>query len=177
MFGDEPGPSTPALLDVLAAAGECATFFLLGANLEHHRGIAERMVRDGHTLGNHTYSHARELEAGSLIDELARTDALIRAVTGGGLPPVRLPYGVVAGDARPAVLARLGRPHIGWTADFGDWQPCDPADLAARIATHVALRHARGEDAVIDLHDASRLGAARPWTVEAVRLLLQSRAR
>lgn len=168
-FDDGPGPSTPALLHVLAAAGVKATFFLLGSNLELRKGIALRMARDGHVLGNHTYSHARPgvLDAQALVDEIARTDALIMQLTGGPVPPLRLPYGIVGDDPRLPVLAGLGRPHVGWTADFEDWLPCDPHDLAARMRAHVVER---GDDAVIDLHDSSRVGAERPWTVEAVRL-------
>lgn len=164
-FDDGPGPSTPALLDVLAAAGVRATFFVLGSNLERRMDVGRRIVREGHTLGNHTYSHAHpgELDAHALAAEIARTDALIAELAGVGTPPLRLPYGIVADDPRVAVLAALGRAHVGWTADFEDWIPCDPADLAARML-------ACGEGAVLDLHDASKDGAERPWTVEAVRL-------
>jgi len=164
-FDDGPGPSTPALLDVLAAAGVRATFFVLGCNLERRRDVALRIARDGHVLGNHTYSHARPdaIDAGALADEIARTDALIADITGPIVPPLRLPYGIAWNDPRLSVLAGLGRVHVGWTADFGDWLPCDPAELAARMRAH-------GDDAVLDLHDSSRTGAERPWTVEAVRL-------
>jgi chitin deacetylase len=164
-FDDGPGRSTPALLDVLAAAGVRATFFVLGCNLERRRDIALRIARDGHVLGNHTYSHRRHdaTDARALADEIARTDALISEVTGPGVPPLRLPYGLAENDPRLPVIAGLGRAHVGWTADFGDWLPCDPVELAARMRAH-------GDDAALDLHDSSRAGSERPWTVEAVRL-------
>lgn len=168
-FDDGPGPSTSALLDVLATAGVRATFFVLGRNLEQRRDVALRIVHDGHVLGNHTYSHARPegIDARALADEIARTDALIAELAGPGVPPLRLPYGIVEHDPRRAVLADLGRRHVGWTADFGDWLPCDPRELAARMRAHVTVH---GDAAVLDLHDSSRDGAERPWTVEAVRL-------
>jgi chitin deacetylase len=171
-FDDGPGPSTAALLDVLAAAGARATFFLLGANIERMPELAVRAAREGHELGNHMYSHARVIDEAALLDELARTDALILAAGGPARPRVRLPYGVLPNDARPAMLERLGRPHVGWTADFGDWLDPDPSTLVAAMRAHVAEQHARGLDAVLDLHDSSRLGAARASTVEAVRRLL-----
>lgn len=178
-FDDGPGPSTPALLDVLAAAGVTATFFVLGANLERRRAIAVRAAREGHELGNHTFTHARRdaIEHGLFADELARTDALIAGVMAEAgrevaAIRVRLPYGIVDGDPRVAMLAALGREHVGWTADFGDWLDPDPAVLAAAMRAHVAEQHARGLDAVLDLHDSSRLGAERTSTVEAVRRLL-----
>jgi len=149
-----------------------ATFFLLGANIERHPEIAERAAREGHELGNHTYSHARVLDEAALRDELARTDALILAAGGPERPRVRLPYGILPGDTRPTMLERLGRPHVGWTADFADWLDPDPAILVAAMRAHVAEQHARGLDAVLDLHDSSRLGATRTSTVEAVQRLL-----
>lgn len=179
-FDDGPGPATPALLDVLAAARVHATFFVLGASVEAHRDVAVRAAREGHELGNHTYSHARPDEsAATLAAELARTDALIAGmlaeagIAASGVPRVRLPYGIVGSDPRVPILAALGRAHVGWTADFGDWlDDGEPAELAARMRAHIAEQHARGEDAVLDLHDSSRRGADRSVTVEAVRRLL-----
>ncbi len=181
-FDDGPGPSTPALLDVLAVAGVRATLFMLGANIEQHREIAIRAAREGHELGNHTYSHARptEISEAAFAAELDRTDALIAGVlreagvTASDRPRVRLPYGTFEADPRVAMLVALGREHTGWTADFGDWRDdSEPAELAARIRAHIVEQHARGEDAVLDLHDSSRAGADRSVTVEAVRRLLR----
>jgi chitin deacetylase len=174
-FDDGPGPSTPALLDVLRARGVRAWFFLLGSQVERAPEVAARIAGEGHVLGNHTYSHARPgaITRDELVDELARTDALlVRAGARPGTIPVRLPYGCVQDDPRVGVLAALGRPHVGWTADFADWLDPEPADLARRMAEHVDAMHARGRDAVLDLHDSSRLGATRDATVEAVRRLL-----
>ncbi len=171
-FDDGPGPSTPALLDVLASAGVRATFFVLGSNLQRWPDVAARAAHEGHELGNHTYSHARVIDEAVLRDEVARTDALIRAAGGPDRPRVRLPYGILPGDERPAILERLGRPHVGWTADFGDWLDPDPAVLVSAMRAHVTEQHASGLDAVLDLHDSSRLGVTRASTVEAVRRLL-----
>lgn len=174
-FDDGPGPSTPALLDVLGAAGVKATFFVLGRNLVERRHIAIRAAREGHELGNHTYSHARPdaIDAGAFAAELAETDALIvdvlrEAGIVAPVPRVRLPYGVVGDDPRLGFLASLGREHVGWTADFEDWLDPDPVVVADRIRAHIASV----PDAVIDLHDSSRLGARRDQTVEAVRRVL-----
>ena len=178
-FDDGPGPSTPALLDVLAAAGAHATFFVLGMNAKRAMEICLRAAREGHELGNHTYSHARPdaIDAATLANELAKTDAIItdirrEAGVAAGPIRVRLPYGVIGDDPRVPMLAALGRTHVGWTADFGDWSPSDPSELAARMRVHVVAQHAAGADAIIDLHDSSRTGAERPATVEAVRLFL-----
>ena len=181
-FDDGPGPATPHLLDVLAARGVHATFFLLGKNVESARDVAVRLAREGHVVGNHTFSHARPgaIAGSALVDEIARNDALLADVCreAGVAPrqpiPVRLPYGPAPDDDRLAALASIGRTHVHWTGDFGDWvepQP-DPAELAARMRAHVEAQARAGLAAVIDLHDSSRLYADRAVTVEAVRLFL-----
>ncbi len=185
-FDDGPGPATPLLLDVLAARGARATFFLLGQNVERARAVAVRIAREGHVLGNHTFSHARPgaIAAAALADEIARNDALLADVCreAGVAPrqpiPVRLPYGPAPTDDRLAALAAIGRPHVHWTGDFGDWvDPAPaPADLAARMRAHVEAQARAGLPAVIDLHDSSRLYADRTATAEAVRLLLADAA-
>jgi peptidoglycan/xylan/chitin deacetylase (PgdA/CDA1 family) len=168
-FDDGPGPATPVLLDVLRQHGVRATFFVLGCNLARAKETAMRAAAEGHLLGNHTYSHARVIDRVAFLDEIARTDALIREIVGPDVEiPVRLPYGPQPDDPRVAWLIELGRPHVHWTADFADWLDPDPAELAARMRAHVAAN----PDAVIDLHDSSRSFADRRNTVEAVRLLL-----
>jgi peptidoglycan-N-acetylglucosamine deacetylase len=179
-FDDGPGRSTPALLDVLAARGTRATFFLLGGNLERRWDCALRIAREGHVLGNHSYSHARPgaLDPRALIEEIEHTDAMLERVArdaGAALRrpiPLRLPYGLSPDDPRLPVLASIGRTHVGWTAHFEDWNDPDPAELAARMRAHIETQRSSGEAAILDLHDASSRDAARDGTVEAVRLLL-----
>jgi chitin deacetylase len=183
-FDDGPGPSTTALLDVLRGAGRQATFFVLGQHAAARRDVLVRMLDEGHAIGNHTWSHARDgqLTDASLADEIAATDAVIRdayAATGRQPPaviPLRLPYGTQDGDTRWRVLARLGRAHVGWTALFEDWllpAPC-PAQLADRLRAHAVDQSAAGEDAVVCLHDGSPCDETRGATVEAVRRWLAS---
>lgn len=185
-FDDGPGPATPRLLDVLAARGVHATFFLLGRNVERARDLAVRIAREGHVVGNHTLTHVRPdaIAGAELVEEIVRTDALLDAVCreAGVAPrrpiPVRLPYGPAPNDPRLAALASMGRTHTHWTGDFADWlePPPDPEELAERMRAHIRAQTAAGLDAVIDLHDSSRQFADRTATAEAVRLLLDDAA-
>lgn len=184
-FDDGPGPSTPALLDVLRNASCSATFFVLGQHLADTRDVATRIVREGHRLGNHTYSHAKPgaLADAALVDEIDTTDTLIRDVyRRAGLPapdaiPLRLPYGLMPRDDRAAVLARLPRAHTGWTAILDDWQRPAPSPQALfdAMCAHVDACTAQHRDVLFCLHDGSRHGDARPNTVEAVWLFLNRR--
>ncbi|HET8897339.1 MAG TPA: polysaccharide deacetylase family protein [Rhodanobacteraceae bacterium] len=183
-FDDGPGPSTAALLDVLHMAGYKATFFLLGRNQERNMSVVVRMIREGHAVGNHAYSHAKpgDLADAMLEEELEATDALIREayrLAGCAAPtriPVRLPYGIQEDDPRLPLLQKLGRKHVGWTAIIDDWRRPEPPvqRLVEDMLRHIEDCVARGVDAVLCLHDSSHQCHERPATVEAVRLLLAS---
>ena len=211
-FDDGPGPVTSDLLDVLQKAGVRATFFLLGRNVEEApwcgdpkraRALAVRTAREGHVLGNHTYSHFRPDRWHELAADLRKGEAVVRAVRGeAGLPdgpvPFRLPYGVrlieqtvpspsgtinaVSLDPRLPILASVGRAHLHWTSDFEDWtlNAADGGALTKKMIAHIEQCIALGMDAVLDLHDSgtgSPSGYDRRATVEGVRQLLDEAKR
>ncbi|MGZ6123439.1 MAG: polysaccharide deacetylase family protein [Myxococcales bacterium] len=202
-FDDGPGPSTSRLLDVLRDSGVRATFFLLGRNVEEApwcgdpavaRALAERAVREGHVLGNHTYSHFRPDRWRELAADVRRGEAVVRSLRQGPVP-FRLPYGIqrVEGafplgtigeqmDPRLAVIASMGIGHQHWTSDFDDWtlREADAPALARRMLAHVEKCQAAGIDAVLDLHDSgtgSGFGYERPATVLGVKLFLDEALR
>jgi peptidoglycan/xylan/chitin deacetylase (PgdA/CDA1 family) len=202
-FDDGPGPSTSALLDVLRDHGVRATFFLLGRNVEEApwcgdparaRSLAERAVREGHVVGNHTYSHLRPERWREFAEDVRRGEAVLRSLRPGPVP-FRLPYGIqrVEGafplgsageqmDPRLAVIASMGLAHQHWTSDFHDWtlQASDAPALADRMIAHVEQCQNAGIDAVLDLHDSgtgSGFGYERPATVAGVKLFLDEAGR
>lgn len=57
-FDDGPTPGvTEFVLDELARVGAKGTFFLIGKHAEAHPELVQRMLEEGHAIGNHTYSH------------------------------------------------------------------------------------------------------------------------
>lgn len=57
-FDDGPHPEiTPWVLDQLKKHNAKATFFCVGANYEKYPEIVQRIINEGHTIGNHTYDH------------------------------------------------------------------------------------------------------------------------
>lgn len=59
-FDDGPEPTvTPWVLDTLKAFNACATFFCLGKNVNAYPEVYNRILREGHAVGNHTYSHLK----------------------------------------------------------------------------------------------------------------------
>lgn len=61
-FDDGPIPeSTPYILDTLKQFGAKATFFMVGENVKRYPELYERIVAEGHQVGNHTYNHMGSL--------------------------------------------------------------------------------------------------------------------
>jgi peptidoglycan-N-acetylglucosamine deacetylase len=57
-FDDGPDPKyTPRLLDILAAAGVHANFFVVGTMCQRYPGLLNRILNEGHTIGSHSFSH------------------------------------------------------------------------------------------------------------------------
>jgi peptidoglycan-N-acetylglucosamine deacetylase len=95
-FDDGPDPVyTPAVLDILSAYNAKATFFVLGEAAAGFPQLVERILAEGHTLGNHTYSHPNpwftaEEEA---RQEVVKTSDIIEQITGTRPRWFRPPYG------------------------------------------------------------------------------------
>ncbi|MCI0523502.1 MAG: polysaccharide deacetylase family protein [Bacteroidales bacterium] len=61
-FDDGPDPSsTPAILDILKARNVKASFFCTGHKVLKYPGLFARIAAEGHTIGNHGYSHLNGL--------------------------------------------------------------------------------------------------------------------
>ena len=59
-FDDGPTPEiTPWVLDVLHEYNAKATFFCIAKNIDRNPEIYQRILDEGHSVGNHTYSHLR----------------------------------------------------------------------------------------------------------------------
>jgi len=84
-FDDFPQPHfTEQILDALARQGVSATFFAIGRNAERHPGLVRRAAREGHVLGNHSYSHRKldGMNEEELRREIARANRVLESLTG-----------------------------------------------------------------------------------------------
>ena len=173
-FDDGPDPTwTPAILDTLASRGATATFFIIGENAELHPELLRRMLREGHEIGNHTFTHPNLALVGPRLTryELSATERLIEAMTNRRTALFRPPY---FGDAEPttadelvpiAVAQDLGYVTVGLRDDPGDWlQPGVDTIINESLA-----QLDRGN--VILLHDG---GGDRAQTVAALGPLIDS---
>lgn len=169
-FDDGPSePYTSQVLDTLSRRGVKATFFVCGRNVEFYPQTAQRIVREGHLLGNHTYSHSKLLTLlGLAAGETLRTGKIINRVT--GMRPVffRPPYGM-PNPLFWRYLKGRGYQTVLWNVDAHDWQSPPAPMLAGRILSGVK------PGAVILLHDGHNIihGDDRSQTVAAVPMIVE----
>lgn len=115
-FDDGPNEMTLLVLDVLQKYNVKATFFCIGKNIETHPDILKRTIEEGHTVGNHSYSHSPFFDfygKNQVIAEINKTDDLIASVLGKKTTLFRPPYGVTNPSIRRA-LAVTKHKIIGW---------------------------------------------------------------
>jgi peptidoglycan/xylan/chitin deacetylase (PgdA/CDA1 family) len=164
-FDDGPGPYTPSVLGVLERYHVHATFFVIGKMLQYFAPSAERELRDGDVLGDHTETHPAMALLSPNDQHEQLFEQIARVELAGGPRPVlfRPPYGSF--DA--TTLRELKRLHllmVLWSVDTGDFrQP----GVAAIVQTALEGAH---PGAIILLHDA---GGTRTETVEALPLIIK----
>jgi peptidoglycan/xylan/chitin deacetylase (PgdA/CDA1 family) len=117
-FDDGPTPEgVDAVLRELEPRGIKATFFLIGNRMERFPGQAERLVSAGHELGNHTYSHQRNLGRSQSFyaEEIAKTDRLLQRA-GSRTTLFRPPFGKRL-IGLPLEVERAGYRTIMWDVE------------------------------------------------------------
>src|SRR5881409_2242101 len=135
-FDDGPSATlTPKLLDLLAAHHIKATFFVIGENVAEHPDIVARAAREGHEIGNHSWSHpnfAKMSEEG-VRSQLRRTDDVIKSATGLRPTLLRPPYGSITAREKRWIHDEFGYQIILWDVDPYDWKRPGPAVVRNRI--------------------------------------------
>jgi peptidoglycan/xylan/chitin deacetylase (PgdA/CDA1 family) len=124
-FDDGPSAKlTPKLLDLLAAHHLKATFFVIGENVSEHPEIVARAAREGHEIGNHTWSHPNlaKMSDDALRRQLQRTDDAIKSATGARPTLLRPPYGSITARQKRWIHDEFGYAIILWDVDPLDWK-------------------------------------------------------
>ncbi|MFD0871600.1 polysaccharide deacetylase family protein [Paenibacillus residui] len=150
-FDDAPDDRfTPQVLDVLKKEGVKATFFVVGNRVEKHPDIVQRMVDEGHVIGNHSYDHANlpKLTDDKFREQITRTDSLIRNFTGYTPSLLRPPYGNI-NEGQIQWLASQQKRIINWNVDSLDWKGLSAEQVETNILAHVfpgsiILQHSAG---------------------------------
>ncbi|PYS85113.1 MAG: polysaccharide deacetylase family protein [Acidobacteria bacterium] len=168
-FDDGPSEDTERVLDMLAAHGLHATFFMVGRQVERFPQTARRVADGGHEIGNHSYSHPIYLYRGARETrrQLERAQAVIADAAGVRPRLARPPCGVRT-PAYFRAARELGLQTVQWTLAAFDWKK----RTAQRIA-HDVLRRAEA-GSIILLHDGdSENRSDRGATVAALPLIVE----
>ncbi|WP_081756678.1 DUF2062 domain-containing protein [Gorillibacterium massiliense] len=173
-FDDGPNDTyTPEILDILKRYGIKAAFFVVGENAEMHPDLITRIYREGHELGNHTFTHPNVATISALRTrmELNATQRLIEEITGHSMTFFRPPYVADAEPSTPSELLPIIRAQdIGYTMageliDPEDWARPSTGEIVRRVLSQLH------EGNVILLHDA---GGNRSETVEALPQIIEA---
>ncbi len=177
-FDDGPHPEgTPAALEVLAAAGATATFFLVGEQVERWPAVAAEVAAAGHQIALHGYRHRLMLRrtTAAVERDLDKAVEVIAAAT--GVPPVcyRPPYGVFSAGGL-ALTRRRGWAPMLWSRWGRDWEAhATPAGIARRATAGLPTAGLRAGDVVL-LHDADHYSSDGSWrkTIAALPLVCEA---
>lgn len=151
-FDDGPDPAyTQKILDILADFDIKATFFVLGRAAEKFPNLLEQMAGAGHAIGNHSYSHHHPwvISSECAKNEVARTTAVIRHITGTAPRWFRPPFGRL----RPAMRRQAYSEKMEtvlWSHSIIDWGP-----LGTEAGISNRLQHIEPNDIVL-MHDGKR---------------------
>lgn len=135
-FDDGPDSiQTPLILDLLKQRKATATFFCIGQKVAGNEAIIRRMVDEGHTIGNHAYSHHWHfplLKTSGMTADLKRCESLLENTINREVKWFRPPFGVTNPTLAKAV-STLNYQTIGWNIRTFDTQNISPERIVRRV--------------------------------------------
>ena len=185
-FDDGPDPRfTPQVLDILKQKDVKATFFLIGAQAQNHINLTRRIYDEGHTIGNHTFTHPNisDLSGNFMKLEMNLTEQLFAAKLGAKPLFFRPPYSIdqnpeIDDEVKPLeVVQDMGYTTVGSNLDPHDWaeNPRPSAEaITASILAQLKTRPGCITDPcgnIILLHDG---GGDRTQTVRALPMIIDA---
>lgn len=163
-FDDVPDPRfTPQLLEVLRSNQVKATFFVVGSRAEKHPALVERMIREGHVVGNHSYNHPSfgKLSVNEFRNQILQTENIISAVAGYKPRLIRPPYGEIS-EQQLQWAKKHGYKLINWNVDSLDWRGLPKAQVRNNILAHA------GKGAIVLQHGGGGRGSDLRGTIQAL---------
>lgn len=152
----DDGPFAPVgnqIMDCLAQYGGKATFFVVGSRVSSYGAELQRMVAEGHEIGNHTYEHKNltKLSGTQIQSQINQCNDAVQAACGVRPSLVRPPGGAKNGT----VLANVQAPVIMWSIDTRDWKTRNAGKTVNAVMSQV-----RDGDIVLMHELYSQTGAA-----------------
>lgn len=150
-FDDGPTEFTPRFLDLLKEHQIKATFFCIGKQIEKYPETFQRIIDEGHTIGNHTLSHSNStgfLSTTKMITEIESCDEVMKNIGNIKTDLYRPPFGVTNPNIAKAIK-RTRKISIGWNVRSLDTITDDENKIYKRITGTLK------KGSIILLHDTS----------------------
>jgi peptidoglycan/xylan/chitin deacetylase (PgdA/CDA1 family) len=172
-FDDGPSnETTPGLLDTLKKENVHATFFVVGKNVKTYPDLVKREYQEGHTIGNHSYSHDYKYvysDYEGFIYEVLSDGNEIKKVLGNdyNIKLFRFPGGSYDKPTQKFIspLKTLGYKYIDWNTSAGDAAPSGVT--SASIMGNVKKGVSSFNNVIILMHDI------KPTTVKTVPQIIE----
>jgi|SRR6218665_1220573 len=168
-FDDGPTPEvTEWTLDLLKQYDAKATFFCIGDNIEKHPEIFQKVIREGHAIGNHTFNHLKgwETENERYFENVKNCDESIRNQNI-QTQLFRPPYGKIK-PSQSKVLRKSGYKIIMWDIISFDFD----TSISKEKCLENVLKNARSGSLIV-FHDSVKakqnLKYALPKTLEFLK--------
>lgn len=148
---------TPAILDTLKSKGVKAIFFLTYDFVKDNPELVQRMIDEGHIIGNHTYRHYTldEVSPEDATEEIVFLDNYMKDKFKYRMTLFRFPKGEFS-ESRLALADSLGYKSVFWSFAYADWDVNNPADSNEALKTITDNFH-NGE--IMLLHAVSKTNA------------------
>ena len=155
-FDDGPSEYTSLVLDILKENKAEATFFCIGKQISENEELLKRMIREGHIIGNHSFSHHPLFDLFSsrkMLNDMNEMNQLVKDITGFTPRFFRPPYGVTNPNLKKAVMLG-GFISIGWSIRSYDTIIKNQGRLLTKILSAIK------PGAILLLHDTSETTVA-----------------
>lgn len=139
-FDDGPSPIyTPEILAILDRYHVKATFFMIGKQMDKYPDIVKDVDLRGHAIGNHTYTHPRNIEKltrTQVIEEVERCERVIERFTRKHTHLFRPPRGLIDGPVS-TIAEEEGYLTVLWTVSADHHEATTPEAMANRVLSRV----------------------------------------
>lgn len=173
----DDGPSrdvTPSVLQILDKYNIKATFFVVGVMAEQNKDLLISEKNNGHSIGNHTYSHNYKYIYASpdnLIADLNRNDSVIKSILGSNFNTklIRFPGGSFGNRLQPFrnAVAAKGYYYVDWNALNGDAEAVSVSK--DKLITNLRQTSVGKQHIVVLMHDAP----GKHTTIEALPQIIE----
>ena len=151
---------TPLLLDGLKERNVRVSFFLLGEKVEQYPELVERMQKEGHLVGNHTYHHpdmSKISTKEAFEKELNDVETLFQSITGSEMAHYYRPPQGKYSTSNLEMAKELGYKTFFWSLAYVDWIQDEQPTKEQAFSKLLSRIH---PGAVVLLHSTSSTNAA-----------------